>query len=212
MTTSTPSQPAITLYSHRQSRGRSVLWLLEELGVDYTVHWLNFGSEMQTPAFLAINPMGKIPALTHGDSVITETPAILTYLADTFADRGMIPAANDAARAAFYRWLFFAAGPLEAATTATFLGWQIPERTPKGTSGAGFVGFGSMARTLEVLAQHLSQHLYVCGTHMTAADIYLASQLSLGMHYTQSYPASTVFVDYLTRLHARPAYLRAAAI
>lgn len=202
----------LTLYSHRQSRGRSVLWLLEELAVDYAVQWLDFGAAMRTPQFLALNPMGKIPVLTHHAQVVTETPAILTYLADQFADRGMIPPMGDPNRAAFYRWLFFAAGPLEAASTAEFFGWQVPERTANGTSGAGFVGFGSLTRTLDVLADQLTQAPYVCGAQMTAADIYLASQLSLGIYYTKSFATRPVFEDYLARLNTRPAKLRAEAI
>lgn len=202
----------LTLYSHRQSRGSSVLWLLEELEVEYAVQWLPFGEAMRTPAFLAINPMGKIPALTHLGVVVTETPAILIYLADHFAERSMIPPAGDPARAAFYRWLLFAAGPLEAATTAAFLGWQVPAQTPKGTPAEGFVGFGSLTRTLDVLADHLAHHHFVCGAQMTAADIYVASQLALGIYYTQAYPTRTVFSEYLARMHDRPAKLRAEAL
>ncbi len=199
----------LTLYSHKQSRGRSVHWLLEELGVPYEVVWLDFGANMKTSEFKAINPMGKVPALKHGEAIVTETAAILAYLADTFVDKGLIPAVGTPARAAFYRWLFFIAGPLEAATTNTFLNLVMPENTPKGTSTKGFLGYGSLALTLDSLESHLKANTYLCGEQFTAADIYLASHLGLGMFYTKAYPAREAFTDYLSRLSQRPAKLRA---
>lgn len=201
----------IVLYSHQRSRGRAVHWLLEELGVPYRVEWLAFGPDMKTSGFTDINPMGKVPALTHGDAVVTETPAILTYLAETFAEHRLIPPAGTAERAAFYRWMFFIAGPLEAATTATFLGWQAPERTPLGTSCQGFLGYGSLALTLDTLDQLLQKAPYVCGTQFTAADIYLASHLAFGLHYTKAYAPRPAFTSYLDRVLQRPAKLRADA-
>lgn len=203
--------PDIVLYSHPQSRGRAVHWLLEELGVPYRVEWLSFSGDMQSAAFLAINPMGKVPALTHGAAVLTETAAILTYLADTFTEKGLIPPAGSPARAAFYRWMFFVAGPLESATTATFMGWQAPEKTPKGTRSQGFLGFGSLALTLDTLESLLSQQPYVCGEQFTAADVYLCSHLLLGMYYTKAYAPRPVFKHYIDRLCQRPAKLRADA-
>lgn len=202
---------ALTLYSHRHSRGRAAHWLLEELGVDYQVVWLDFGAALKSPAFTAINPMGKLPALTHGEAVVTETAAILCYLADHFAGHGWIPPVGSPARAAFYRWLFFVAGPLEAATTAAFLGWQTPAKTPKGTSGSGFCGFGSLALTLQTLSNHLQQHPYLCGEQLTAADIYLAAHLQMDISYTETVTPDPVLTDYLARLLQRPAKQRADA-
>lgn len=201
----------LTLYSHRLSRGRAPLWLLEELAVDYQVVWLDFGEAIKSPAFIALNPMGKIPVLTHGQAVVTETAAILCYLADAFAERGWIPATGSAARAAFYRWLFFVAGPLEAATTAAFFNWQTPTTTVKGTSGSGFCGFGSLALTLHTLRTQLQSQPYLCGDTPTAADIYLASHLQMDISYTQTVAPDPVFADYLQRLLSRPAKLRADA-
>lgn len=201
----------IVLYSHKQSRGRAVHWLLEELGVPYRAEWLAFGADMKTDGYLAINPMGKVPALTHGDAVVTETGAILTYLAETFAEKGFIPPSGSPQRAAFYRWMFFIAGPLEAATTAAFLNWSAPVKTPLGTSCQGFLGFGSLTLTLDTLESHLQQHTYVCGAQLTAADIYLASHLAFGMHYAQAYPPRAVFSEYVQRMLQRPAKLRADA-
>lgn len=201
----------IVLYSHKQSRGRAVHWLLEELSVPYRAEWLAFGADMKADAYLAINPMGKVPALTHGDAVVTETGAILTYLAETFADKGLIPPSGSPQRAAFYRWMFYIAGPLEAATTAAFLGWSAPDKTPLGTSGQGFLGFGSLALTLDTLESHLQQHAHVCGEQFTAADIYLASHLAFGMHYAKAYPPRATFSAYLQRMLQRPAKLRTDA-
>lgn len=202
----------IVLYNNKLSRGRAVHWLLEELALDYEVVWLDFGRPMKEAEYLAINPMGKVPALKHGLAIVTETAAILTYLADTFADKGLIPTTGTPERAAFYRWMFFIAGPLEAATTAEFLGWQAPEKTPLGTPCRAFLGFGSLTLTLDTLESHLRQHAYVCGDQFTAADVYLATHLAFGMRYTKAYPPREVFDDYLNRVLQRPAKLRADAL
>ena len=201
--------PNLTLYSNKLSRGRAVHWMLEELGEPYTIEWVDFGANMKSSAYMAINPMGKVPALKHGEAIVTETAAILAYLADTFSDKGLIPAHGSPERAAFYRWLFFIAGPLEAATTNTFLKLDMPDTTPNGTPTKGFLGYGSLALTLDTLENHLKTNTYLCGEQFTAADIYLAAQLGLGMLYTKAYPARTVFTDYLSRLNQRPAKLRA---
>jgi glutathione S-transferase len=202
----------LILYSNKQSRGRAVHWLLEEMGLPYQATWLDFGPPMKQAEYLAINPMGKVPALKHGDAVITETAAILTYLADTFPDKAMMPAAGSPDRASFYRWMFFIAGPLEAATTAEFLGWQTPDKTPLGTPCQAFLGFGSLPLTLNTLESHLNQHAYVVGEHFTAADIYLATHLNFGMRYTKAYPPREVFNEYLNRMLHRPAKLRVDAL
>jgi len=202
----------LILYSNKLSRGRAVHWLLEEMGLPYQAEWLDFGPPMKQAEYLAINPMGKVPALKHGDAVITETAAILTYLADTFPDKAMMPAAGSPDRAAFYRWMFFIAGPLEAATTAEFLDWKTPEKTPLGTPCQAFLGFGSLTLTLNTVESHLKQHAYVAGEHFTAADIYLATHLNFGMRYTKAYPPREVFNEYLNRMLHRPSKLRVDAL
>lgn len=202
----------IILYSNKLSRGRAVHWLLEELGVPYALQWLDFGRDMKSAAYVEINPMGKVPALTHGEAIVTETAAILTYLAETFAEKGLIPPSGTPARAAFYRWMFFIAGPLEASTTAAFLDWQAPQKTPLGTPCRAFLGFGSLTLTLDTLEAHLRQHPYVCGDQFSAADVYLASHLAFGMRYAKAYPPRDVFNDYLNRMLQRAAKLRADAV
>lgn len=201
----------IVLYTNKMSRGRIVHWMLEELGEPYDVEWVDYGPNMKSGEYLAINPMGKVPALKHGDGIVTETAAILTYLADAFPEKGLIPAHGTAARAAFFRWMFFIAGPLEAATTAKFLGWQTPETTSAGTSAKGFLGFGSLELTIATLENHLKQNTFVCGDQFTAADIYLASHLGYSMLFAKTVPTSPVLMDYFKRASSRPAKKRAEA-
>src|SRR5262245_44930765 len=101
----------LVFYTHPHSRGRIVRWMLEEIGQPYAAELMDFGTAMKTPAYLAINPMGKVPAIRHGDVVVTETPAILAYLADAFPQAGLAPSPGGPLRGAYYRWLFFASGP-----------------------------------------------------------------------------------------------------
>jgi glutathione S-transferase len=202
----------ITLYTNPMSRGRIVLWLLEELGEPYKIETVAFGPRMKSSKYTAINPMGKVPALTHGKAVITETAAILTYLADSFASKQLIPPSGSEARAAFYRWMFFVAGPLEAACSNAFLNWTPPDNTPMGTPSQGYLGFGNLQLTLNTLEQHLTLNPYVCGTQFTAADVYLASHLNFNTHFTKVVALTPVFQDYLTRCNQRPAKCRADSL
>ena len=201
----------ITLYTNKISRGRIVQWMFEELDEPYTVQYIDYGAAMKSAEYLQINPMGKVPALKHGDSIVTETAAILTYLADAFPHKGLIPAHNSGKRAAFYRWLFFTAGPLEAATSATLLDWQTPEKTSGGNSAKGFLGFGTLELTLNAIENHLKHNTFVCGEQFSAADVYLASLLAFGVHVTKSYEMRPVFDDYTKLCFARPAKQRADA-
>ncbi len=198
----------ITLYTNKKSRGQIVHWMLEELGEPYDVEWIDFGPRMKVRSYTDINPMGKVPALTHGDLIVTETPAILTYLADTFPEKKLIPPQGSPERAAFFRWMFFVAGPLEAATCAKFLGWETPETTPWGTSAKGFLGFGTLELALDTLENHLKQNQYICGDQFTAADVYIASHLGFGALLTKTYAIRPVFSAYIERTHSRPARKR----
>jgi glutathione S-transferase len=200
--------PNITLYTNKMSRGRMVHWMLEELGEPYDVQFVEYGASMKSADYLHINPMGKVPALKHGEVVVTETPAILTYLADAFPQKNLIPPQGSPARAAFFRWMFFVAGPLEAATSAKFLGWQAPETTPWGTPSKGFLGFGTLELALDTLENHLKQNQYICGDQFTAADIYIASHLGFGALMTKAYEMRPVFSTYIERTHSRPARQR----
>ncbi len=159
---------------------------------------------MQGLEYLAINPMGKVPALTHGKAVVTETAAICAYLASQFPEKQLMPA-NSEGQAAFFRWLFFAAGPLEQAVTAKSQNWSVaPEQE-------GFLGFGNYSKTIRALANALQLSPYIAGEHFSAADVYVGSHLSWGILFN-SIEAQPVFEDYVARLTLRPAFIRANQI
>lgn len=195
----------LVLYTNPQSRGRIAHWMLEEIGLPYETVWLEFGSSMKSEEYLAVNPMGKVPALKHGSVLVTETAAICAYLADRFAEKNLIPPLNHPDRAAYFRWLFFAAGPVEMAVTTRALDWQVPE------GRKGFVGFGSYNETFDALEKALMPGPYICGEQFTAADVYVGSQLGWGMMFgtVEKRPA---FEVYVKRLYARPAALQASRI
>lgn len=188
----------LVFYTNPQSRGRIVHWMLEELGMPYETVWMDFGPAMKQDSYLAVNPMGKVPALKHGDAIVTEAAAICAYLADRFPEKELIPPAGHPGRAAFFRWLFFAAGPLEMATTGRALQWHVPE------GKNSMVGFGSYADTLHALEMALTSGLYICGDQFTAADVYVGSSLGWGMMFG-SIEKRPVFESYVGRLYARPA-------
>ncbi len=192
----------LVFYTNPQSRGRIAHWMMEELGEPYETHWLEYGPPMKSPDYLAINPMGKVPALRHGDVVVTEAAAICTYLADAFPEKGLIPPPGDPARAAFFRWMFFAAGPVEQAVVARTLKWEVPE------GRSGMVGFGSYADVLGALERALAPGPYICGEQFTAADVYVGSSIGWGLMFgtIEKRPA---FEAYAGRLYARPAAQRA---
>ena len=191
----------LTLYTNPQSRGRIAHWMMEELGLPYETEWLDYGTSMKVPEYLAINPMGKVPALRHGSAVVTEAAAICAYLADAFPEQGLAPLPGSPERAAYFRWLFFAAGPLEQAVTAHSMGWSVPE----GSSVA--VGFGSYEQTLDALATALADGQYVCGEHFSAADVYVGSSVIWGLLFG-TIEKRPVFEAYAQRLQTRPAAMR----
>ena len=188
----------LVLYTNPQSRGRIAHWMLEEIGQPYQTVWLEFGPAMKSAEYLAINPMGKVPALRHGSALVTEAAAICAYLADRFPASMLIPELASPARAAYFRWLFFAAGPLELAVTARALDWQVPE------GKSGFVGFGSHRQAIDALEQALSPGPYLCGEQFTAADVYAGSQLGWGMTFG-TIDRRPRFEAYVGRLNERPA-------
>src|ERR1700729_2872218 len=130
----------LVFYTNPMSRGRIARWMLEEVGQPYRTETLDFGTTMKAPAYLAINPMGKVPAIRHGDTVVTEGAAICAYLADAFPQAGLAPPPGDRLRGPYYRWLFFAAGPVEAAASNKALGSVVRQ------GGEGLRGCGTTAR------------------------------------------------------------------
>lgn len=193
---------SLTLYTNPQSRGRIIRWLLEELHVPYTVKVLQYGPEMKSAEFLALNPMGKVPVISHGDVVVTEAAAICAYLADQFADQQLAPAPDSAERAAYYRWLFFAAGPLEMATSAKAYNWRID------ADNAQAVGCGIYTDTLNALETALAKGPYICGEQFTAADVYVGSHIEWGMMF-ETLEKRPAFIEYVQRLQTRPAAIKA---
>jgi glutathione S-transferase len=192
---------ALTFYTHPQSRGRITHWMLEEVGEPYETVVLDYATTMKAPAYLAINPMGKVPALVHDGQVITEGAAIITYLADAFPAAGLMPVN----RAAFYRWMFFGAGPVEAAVTNKALGVQVPPER------RGMVGYGSLDAVTDTLAAQLAKTPYLCGDTFSAADVYVGSQIGFGMRFN-TIESRPVFTEYWARLTARPALARSTAL
>lgn len=190
----------LTLYTNPQSRGRIARWMLEETGQPYDTVILGFGPAMKTPEYLALNPMGKVPTLTHGPHVVTECAAICAYLADAFPQAGLMPADH----ASFYRWMFFGAGPLEAAVVDRALGVEVP------ADKRGMVGYGHLDQVVNVLAEHLAHRPFFCGTAFSAVDVYVGSQIGWGLRFG-TLPSIPVFADYWGRLSARPAHARASA-
>ena len=192
----------LVLYTHPMSRGRVVRWMLEEVGAPYAVQAMRYGPEMKGPEYLAINPMGKVPALTHGGRVVTEVAAICAYLADAFPGAGLAPPLPE--RAAYHRWMFFAAGPFEAAVINGVLGVEPPPER------RGMVGYGSLAQVLDTVEAAVSAVEHVAGAGFSAADVVLGSQLGFGMVFgtVEKRPA---FVRYVERLQARAAFGRARA-
>ena len=190
----------LTLYTNPMSRGRIVRWMLEELNATYDTAIVEYGPTMKSPEYLAINPMGKIPAIKHGDVVVTECAAICAYLADAFPEAGLAPNQKD--RGSYYRWLFFAAGPVEHAVTNKTLGVELTDRQQ------GMVGYGSLARVQVALEQALEHSAYVAGDKFTAADVYVGSHVYWALKYARL-DSKPVFTDYVDRLGARAANRRA---
>jgi glutathione S-transferase len=191
----------LTFYTHPYSRGRIARWMLEEVGVPYNVEVKEW-TAMKEPDYLAINPMGKVPTLKHGNAIVTEVAAICAYLADRFPEKGLAPAPNSLERGAYYRWLFFVAGPLEMATTAKAYAWRID------ADNVAAVGCGYIADTINTLEGALKNSPYLCGGSFTAADLLASSYLGWEM-MQNNLEERPVFVEYVQRLEARPAARRA---
>lgn len=191
----------LTFYTNPMSRGRIVRWMLEEVGQPYDTVVLDYGAPMKAAGYRAINPMGKVPTLVHDGKAVTEVAAICLYLADTFP-KARLMAAD---RAAMYRWMFFAAGPLEQAVINGSLGWQATEETQRR------LGYGTMDLVVNALTTHLSQTPYVAGDAFSAADVYLGSQIGWGLR-SNTLPGNDTLTAYWARLATRPALARANAL
>ena len=190
----------LIFYTNPMSRGRIVRWMLEEVGQPYETEIVSY-DKMKDSGYLAVNPMGKVPAIRHRGQVVTECAAICAYLADVFPDAGLAP--RDEEKADYYRWLFYAAGPVEQAVTNHYAGWD-----PDGEKQRMF-GYGSFDTVVAVLDDLFSSRDFVCGERFTAADVYLGSQIQWGTQFG-TLPQRDSFARYGERLRAREAAQRAA--
>jgi glutathione S-transferase len=195
----------LVFYTNPTSRGRIVRWMLEEIGQPYTTEIMSYDTGLKAPAYLAINPMGKVPALRHGDVVVTECATICTNLADAFPQCGLAPPPGDRLRGPYYRWLFFGAGPLECAVTNQALQVVVPQ------GRARAVGYGSFTAVMDVLEQTVLKGDYLVGGKFSAADLYLASQFGFGMQFGMV-EKRAAFEKYVGTLARRPAAVRAVEI
>jgi glutathione S-transferase len=195
----------LVFYTNPMSRGRIVRSMLEEVGQPYRTELLDYGTTMKAPEYLAVNPMGKVPALRHGETVVTEVAAICCYLADAFPDAGLAPPPGDRARGPYYRWLFFGAGPLEAAVTNKTLGVEVPAER------RGMVGYGSLEDVMAALEAALSERTWLAGDRFTAADVYVGAHVGWGMQFG-TLDKRPAFERYAERVSSRPAAIRAREI
>ncbi len=193
----------LVFYTNPMSRGRIARWMLEEVGVPYETQILEYGTTMKAPEYLAINPMGKVPAIVHDGNVVTEGAAICAYLADAFPAAGLAPPTHS--RADYYRWMFFAAGPFESAITNKALGFDVPadrERT---------AGYGNLETAVSAMKSAINEKGYIAGDQFSAADIYVGSQIGWCMMFG-TLEKRPEFVEYWDRISGRDAYKRAKEI
>ncbi|HEX5239137.1 MAG TPA: glutathione S-transferase family protein [Sphingomicrobium sp.] len=192
----------LIFYHNPQSRGRIVRWMLEEVGQPYETEVIPY-DQMKSERYLAIHPLGKVPAIRHKGHVVTECAAICAYLADVFPQAGLGPREDE--KADYYRWFFYAAGPWEQAGTNHALGWDPPEDKQR------MFGYGNYDKAIAAVDELLNLRDYVCGDRFTAADVYLGSQIMFPMQFGML-PERDSFLRYRDRLTARDAYKRANQI
>lgn len=189
----------LIFYTNPQSRGRIVRWMLEEVGEPYQTEIVPY-DRMKGSEYLAVNPMGKVPAIKHGNHVVTECAAICAYLADVFPQAGLGP--RDDEKADYYRWFFYAAGPVEQAVTNHYAGWDPAEEQGR------MFGYGSYDKVVAVLDELFTLREYVCGGRFTAADVYVGSAIMWGTQFG-TLPQRDSFASYVARLKSRDAFQRA---
>lgn len=200
------SESGLVFYHSPNTRSAGTFTLLEELGVPYELQVLDMkAGEQRRPAYLAINPMGKVPAIRHDGALVTEQVAIYLYLADLFPEAGLAPAVTDPLRGPYLRWMFYAAGPVEAAVTNKSLKVEVAPQQER------MVGYRNFATVLDVLESLVAGREYIVGDSFTAADVYLGSQIGFGLAFgtMEKRPA---FETYWAGVSDRPAYKRASEI
>ncbi len=195
----------LTFYTNPMSRGRIIRWMLEEVGQPYETVVLDYATTMKGADYLAINPMGKVPAIRHGDVIVTEAAAICAYLADAFPQANLAPPPGDKLRGPYYRWMFYGAGPVEAMASNQALGVVVPDEK------RGMVGYGSREQVIDTLEFAVSRGDYLVGDSFTAADLYLGAQLGWGLQFG-TIDKRPAFETYVARIMTRPAAARAREI
>jgi glutathione S-transferase len=196
----------LVFYTNPMSRGRIIRWMLEEVGAPYRTEILDYATTMKAPAYRAINPMAKVPAIRHGETVVTECAAICAYLADAFPHAALAPLASSRLRGPYYRWLFFASGPLEAAAVNQALGVVTPPER------ARMAGYGSgLPEVVGVIEAAIKGRNHLVGDTFTAADLYLGAQLGWLMQFGVV-EKRLELARYVGGLQARPAAKRAREI
>jgi glutathione S-transferase len=194
----------ITFYHNPMSRGRIAHWMLEESGAPYEIKVVDFEKlQHKSKDFLALNPMGKIPAIVHRGTVITEAAAICAYLADAFPEKGLSPARDDPKRGTYFRWLFFGAGCVEPAIIDHMFSRPAPSRPAA-------LGYGNYPDTVNTLEKAITPGPFILGERFSAADVYVGSAIGWGM-MTKALEPRPAFGAYLARLSERPAYKRFTA-
>jgi glutathione S-transferase len=193
----------LKFYTHPMSRGQTVRWMLEEVGEPYETQIVEYGSTMKQEPYLSINPMGKVPAIVHNGTVVTEVAAICCYLADAFPHAGLAPPPDQ--RADYYRWIFFTSGPVEAAFSNKAAGWEpTPERQR-------MFGYGTYDLAITTLEKALTGREYIAGDRFTAADLFVGANVNFMLQFNLLEPRP-VFTDYAARMTDRDAYRRAKDI
>jgi len=194
---------AVEFFTNPMSRGQTVRWMLEEVGEPYDTHILDYGTTMKAEPYLAVNPMGKVPAIRHKGKVVTEVAAICCYLADAFPAAGLAPEPAD--RADYYRWIFFTSGPIEAAFSNRAAGFEpTPERQR-------MFGYGNYDLAIGTLEKALDGREFIAGDRFTAADLFVGANVNFMLAFNLLEPRP-VFTDYAARMTDREAYRRAKAI
>ena len=190
----------LIFYTNPMSRGQIARWMLEEVGEVYETIILDYGPDgMKSPDYRAISPMGKVPAIVHQGRIVTECAAVCAYLADAFPAAPLAPPPGE--RHDYYRWLFFTAGPVEAAVTNKAMGFVVPEGRERSA------GYGCFDDTIDTLEAAVSGEGWICGDQFTAADVYVGSQVDWGLQFG-TIPSRPAFESYAARLRERPAYQR----
>ncbi|MBU6206837.1 MAG: glutathione S-transferase family protein [Alphaproteobacteria bacterium] len=194
---------SLIFYTNPQSRGQIIRWMLEELGAPYETVLLDYATTMKGAEYRAINPMGKVPAIAHNGRIVTESAAICAYLADAYPDAGLAPPPGE--RAEYYRWMFFAAGPIEAAFSNKAMGWEAPPERQR------MFGYGTFELAISTIETAIKGKAFIAGDRFSAADVYVGSMLDFMINFKLLEPSATV-TDYVGPLRERAAYKRAKAI